>query len=86
MPHLLGVEAVVLVLRMLIQVRQAASRAALLARQAQEQNDLTQAICSGLADGRFDHADAAKALREVDDVIRVAAAMRAELKMLMEEA
>jgi len=56
----------------------------LLARQAQEQNDLTQAICAGLSDGRFCAKDASKALREVDDIIRVAAAMRAELKMLVE--
>lgn len=55
-----------------------------LAQQAQEQNDLTQTICTGLADGTFCSKDAAKALRDVDDVIRVAAAMRAELKMLVD--
>jgi hypothetical protein len=56
----------------------------LLADQAREQSDLTNAICAGLSDGKFDQADATKALAEVEDVIRVAAAMRAELMTILE--
>jgi hypothetical protein len=56
----------------------------LLAAQSREQSDLTNAICAGLSDGKFDQADARKALAEIDDVIRVAAAMRAELQSIVE--
>lgn len=55
------------------------------ARKAKESADLTAAICTGLADGKFCAADAKRALPELDDILSVLAAMRGELLAISEE-
>lgn len=42
-----------------------------------EFGDVTQAVCAGMADGKFCATDAREINRQLDDVIRVAASMRA---------
>jgi hypothetical protein len=56
----------------------------LLASLTKELSEVTAAVCTGLADNNFDQADARKTLTEVDDAIRVAAAMRAALQTIVE--
>ncbi|MFZ3483890.1 hypothetical protein [Sphingomonas sp. 3-13AW] len=57
----------------------------LVARKGKESAELTAAICAGLADGKFDAADARKALPELDDILGVLATMRGELLAISEE-
>lgn len=56
----------------------------LMAAQAKEQSDVTSAICAALADGTMSPAEAEVALVEQDQVIRLAAALRAELMTIVE--
>jgi hypothetical protein len=56
----------------------------LLASLTKELSEVTAAVCTGLADNKFDQTDARKTLTEVDDAIRVAAAMRAALQTIVE--
>ncbi|MBM6576364.1 hypothetical protein KCP91_08260 [Microvirga sp. SRT01] len=56
----------------------------LLASLTKELSEVTAAVCTGLADNNFDQTDARKTLTEVDDAIRVAAAMRAALQTIVE--
>lgn len=57
----------------------------LMAAQAKEQSDVTSAICAALADGTVTPAEAAIALAEQEQVIRLAATLRAELMTIVEE-
>lgn len=50
---------------------------AVLADASREFADVTQVVCAGMADGKFDAADAEKLERELDDVIAKAVGMRA---------
>lgn len=56
-----------------------------LAAQAKEQSDLTTAICAAVADGEVTREEAALALLEQEEVLRVGAAMRARLLQIVEE-
>ena len=56
----------------------------LMAAQAKEQSDVTSAICIALSDGTMTPAEAAVALAEQEQVIRLAAALRAELMTIVE--
>lgn len=57
-----------------------------LAAQAKEQSDLTTAICTAVADGHFTRDEAALALLEQEEILRLGAAMRACLLLIVEEA
>ena len=57
-----------------------------LAAQAREQSDLTTAICLAVADGVVSRDEAALALLEQEEVLRLGAAMRARLMLIVEEA
>jgi hypothetical protein len=46
---------------------------------SKEFGEATAAVCTGLADGVLSDSDIAKSVKELDDVIRVAASMRALL-------
>lgn len=51
----------------------------MLASLSQEFGEATHAVCTGLADGEMSAADVERAVPQIDDVIRVAAALRAVL-------
>lgn len=57
----------------------------LLAAQSKESSDLTAAICSALADGKIDSSEGHKAIEEIDQLVRVAMQMRAELALIVGE-
>jgi hypothetical protein len=57
----------------------------LLAAQSRESSELTNALCLGLADGRLCAAEARKARDEVQQLVRVAMQMDAELALIMGE-
>lgn len=57
----------------------------LLAAQSKESSDLTAAICSALADGKIDSREGRKAIEEIDQLVRVAMQMRAELALIVGE-
>lgn len=57
----------------------------LLAAQSRESSELTNALCLGLADGRLCAAEARKARDEVQQLVRVAMRMDAELALIMGE-
>ncbi len=55
----------------------------LLASQSKEASDVTAAICSALADGKIDSREGHKAIEEIDQLVRVAMQMRAELSLIV---
>lgn len=55
----------------------------LLAAQSKESSDLTAAICVALADGTINSAEARRAIDEIDQLVRVAMQMRAELALIV---
>lgn len=57
-----------------------------IAAQAKEQSDLTTAICLAVADGEVTRDEAALALLEQEEILRLGAAMRARLLLIVEEA
>lgn len=57
----------------------------LLASQSKEASDVTAAICSALADGKIDSREGHKAIEEIDQLVRVAMQMRAELALIVGE-
>ena len=57
----------------------------LLGRQAKESSDLTSVICSAIADGRVENAEADAGIAECDQLIAVVAAMRATLLAIREK-
>ena len=57
----------------------------LLASQSKESSDLTAAICTALADGTINSGEAHRAIDEIDQLVRVAMQMRAELALIVGE-
>jgi hypothetical protein len=55
---------------------------AALADLSREMSDITTAVCTGFNDGKFCDVDAARTIREVNDVIERAAQMRALLQSI----
>lgn len=55
----------------------------LLAAQSKESSDLTAAICAALADGKINSSEAHQAIDEIDQLVRVAMQMRAELALIV---